>query len=53
MKRHSRSTNYRWLPTGLAGAGLAAAALLVVQTRQVIPSGAYLVEIASSLYSSQ
>src|ERR1700746_82245 len=28
MKRHSRSTNYRWLPTGLAGAGLAAAALL-------------------------
>src|SRR5712671_5257547 len=28
MKRHSRSRNYSWLPTGLAGAGLAAAALL-------------------------
>src|SRR5947208_17118949 len=28
MKRHPRSRNYRWLPTGLAGAGLAAAAVL-------------------------
>src|SRR5258705_690804 len=28
MKSHSRSRNYSWLPTGLAGAGLAAAALL-------------------------
>ena len=28
MKRHSRTRNYSWLPTGLAGAGLAAAALL-------------------------
>src|SRR6266850_2604911 len=28
MKSHSRSRNYSWLPTGLAGAGLAAAAVL-------------------------
>lgn len=28
MKRHPRSRNYRWLPTGLAVAGLAAAAVL-------------------------
>jgi pimeloyl-ACP methyl ester carboxylesterase len=28
MKRHSRSRNYSWLPTGLAGAGLTAAAVL-------------------------
>src|SRR6202011_6262009 len=28
MKRHSRTRNYSWLPTGLAGAALAAAALL-------------------------